>query len=161
MDEVLLYDVRRHRKPDGFVKVSCVLENTFDDEDLKDEIIKCLIDTPYAGEAVRMIHEGYQTTPRSALQACIEIANDLLENVEGIEPPPFVENDEETTKDNISAPELALQHSVEKMRRQRARRGRHYRHPVVSMKQYVYQRVYYFYADPSKLDQGLPVRFVV
>jgi len=161
MNEIVLYDIRKYKRPKGFIKVSCLLENTFDDEDLKDEIIRCLIDTPCADQAVRLIQESHQATPRSALQACINIANDLLANIEGIEPPTFIKEEEDNSRDNTSFAALALQNSLTKVKKQKNERGRHYRHPIVSLKQYTFYRIYYFYADPAKVDQGLPIRFVV
>lgn len=158
-NEVLLVSVHKYKKPEGFIKVSCQLEQPLDDEALKSEIVKSLIDSPCAEDVARLVQETCHVTKESAVKACLEIANDLLADVNRIEFPVFIE-EEDAKKDTAELPELALQNSLQKVRKQKDLRSRLFRHPVVTMKQYGLLKTYYFYADPEKLNKGYPVRFV-
>lgn len=154
-NEIVLFDARRYKRNPGFVKVQCLLQESLDDFDLKEEIVRSLLDTPTPERGVELLEKICRATKGSALRVCLEIAHDLYEGCAEINPAEEEEDDARPIK--ASDPDQALQQILlaEKTRRQPRPR-----HSGVSLKSYTYDRVYFFYTDPKKLQDADTIRIV-
>jgi len=150
-NEVVLYDVTKYSKKEGYITVKHVIKHPLFDVEIKDEIVRLLLEASDPRRAVKFMRESCNCTEESACKVCLEILSDLYENVQEIN---FFEEEnegEKSSRPSVADPGTGLL-QISQERKKEKQKGR--RHIGVANKIYYFDKIHLFYADPDKLDKA-------
>jgi hypothetical protein len=150
MEEIVLYTVPLA----GFVEVTYPAPHALEDADLREEMVNYLVDTLFPEQAVDLLVRAKKATKESAIELCLEMANDLLVGEVNL---PRERDPEEDRPGLASDPgEFLIKFLDDEKKKKREKP--YYRHAGVANKTYIYRRIDHFYTLPENLNKSGKIR---